>query len=70
MVISSHYKDTLNKFIDSSDLKSSIWLRQIDKRSHNALISENSLADFLKKNFSNKNFSDMWLQLEPKTQDL
>lgn len=46
MAILNQYKKTMNDFIDSSDPKSLDLAKLIDKRSHNAIMSESNLADF------------------------
>lgn len=61
--ISNRYKDTINLFIDSSNIE----LRLIDKRSCNRPISEGCLIGFSKGDYLNEDISNMLLRLTPKT---
>ena len=67
VAIPNQYKDTLDDFIDSSDLWSPDWARLIDKRSHNALISESSSTDLSKGDCLNKDLLNRSSQFAPKT---
>lgn len=69
IVISNTYKDTLNNFINSSDLEFS--LRLIGKKSCNAPRSKDILIDFSKKNCLDKDVltSNKSLRLVPKTRN-
>lgn len=70
MAISNQYKDTLNDFIDSSDLKPLNWTGSIYKTFLNALRSKGNLADLLEKDYLDNNFSNKSLLLIPKTENL
>lgn len=69
MAIPNQYKETVNDFIDSSDPESPDWAGLIDKRSHNATVSEGNLADFLEGNCLDKEVLDRLSWLMPKTED-
>ena len=69
MAICNGYKDTFNNLLDNSDTKSLDWLRPINKRLHNTLISENSLTRLLKGDYLDKNILDRSLQLMPQIRD-
>ena len=69
MAILNRYKDTLYEFINSLDAKSLDRPELIDKRSYNALKSQGSWTDPLKRNYLNKDISDKSSWLTPKTGD-
>lgn len=70
MAIFNQYKNTLNDFTNSLDLESLDWAKLIDERSHNASIFEGNLANFLERNYLDKNLLERSLWLALKTQDL
>lgn len=58
LIIFNLYKDTLDNFIDSSDLEFLDWARPINIRFYNTLKSKASSADILERDYVNKNFLD------------
>lgn len=70
IIIPNRYKNTLDNFIDNSDLKFSDCARQIDMKSCNAPKSENVLANLLKRDCLDKNIQDKASKLMPKTRNL
>lgn len=73
--ISNKYKDTLDDFIDSSDIKFPdrpeypIWPEPIDKKTCNTSRSKNGSPIFLEKDCKDKNILFMLYKLTPKIQN-
>lgn len=65
--ISNRYKDTIDHFIDSSNIEFFDWPRLIDKGLCNRPISEGCLIGFSKGDYLNEDISNMLLRLTPKT---
>ena len=70
VAIPNQYKDTLDDLLNSSNSKSLDWVRPVDKKSRNALMSEGSLADLSKWDCLDKDLLDRSSCLAPKTRDL
>lgn len=68
MAIPNRYQDTLDDFINSSDVESSNWVGSINKRSRNLPQSKNSLIRLLERDCLDKNVLDrsLWLALKIK----
>lgn len=69
MTIPNQYKDTLDDYIDSSDLESRDQARPIDESSRITPMSEGSSANLSKKNSLNENLPHRSLWLVPKIED-
>lgn len=59
----------MDDFIDNFDPESPDWAELINMRFYNALISKTSLEDLLEGDYLDKKFSNMSLQLTPKTKN-
>lgn len=70
MVILKKYKDTLDDFIDSSDLEFPDWAGLIDGRFCNAPKSENSSVGLSRRTCWNKDIPDKLSRLTAKTTNL
>lgn len=70
VTIFNQYKDTLDDFINSSDLKFLSKTELIDKRFYNTFIFNDSLADLSEGDCLNKNLPDRLLWLMLNTEDL
>lgn len=69
LVIPNQYKDTLDDFINNSNLESPDWARPIDVRTCNSSNSKASLADLLERNYLDEDVLDRSLRLVPKTKN-
>lgn len=69
MAICNRYKDTLDHFINNSDIESPNSPGLIDKRSRNTPKSEGSLTGVLEGNYLDKDVSDRSSWLARKTGD-
>lgn len=69
VAIFTQYKDTLDDFIDNSNLESLVLAGSIDKKSYNVPISKSSSIDLFKEEYLDENLLNMSSQLTPKIED-